>query len=96
MYCAISSHEFSIKFDKLIERCGNDFLILKEELIKLHENTKKIVDFAAIYDFDEKTPGNGFRSFIHVCLSAVDLIDEIFDNFEGRCSRCICGNSNFR
>lgn len=32
---------------------------------------KKIIEFAPSYDFDEHTPGNGYRSFVFVMESSV-------------------------
>lgn len=39
--------------------------------------TKKIENFAADYDFDGDTPGNGYRSFIHIFTAAVKHTEKI-------------------
>lgn len=41
---------------------------------------KKIDKFAVNYDFDEITPGNGFHSFVDVCLLAAKKAAEICKN----------------
>lgn len=48
-----------------------------EFLKKLLPVTKSIEDFAGIYDFDEETPGNGYRSFVHIFNSAVIHTEKI-------------------
>lgn len=75
--------------DQLITLCRNNenyfrgdslqrsFLTLVEFLEKSGPVLKEIDSFASDYDFDEKTPGNGFRSFIHVFDSAVIYTEKI-------------------
>lgn len=53
------------------------FTKVKEELRKSVPVIKTIEDFAGIYDFDEKTPGNGYRSFVHIFKSAVIHTEKI-------------------
>jgi Hormone-sensitive lipase (HSL) N-terminus len=48
-------------FDKLSESLEKSVLV-----------SRKIDSFAQIYDFDAKTPGNGYRSFLHIYDSALD------------------------
>lgn len=38
---------------------------------------KDIESFAGEYDFDEKTPGNGYRSFIFIFDAAVKHVEKI-------------------
>lgn len=38
---------------------------------------KEIESFAGLYDFDEKTQGNGYRSFVYIFNSAVKHSDTI-------------------
>jgi hormone-sensitive lipase len=51
--------------------CSN-FEKLKEFLQKSVPVIKEIETFAHTYDFDDETPGNGYRSFIFIYESAVD------------------------
>lgn len=39
--------------------------------------TKKIESFVSDYDFDEDTPGNGYRSFIFIFSAAVKHTEKI-------------------
>ncbi|CAI5454221.1 unnamed protein product [Caenorhabditis angaria] len=60
---------------------------LKESIEVLKENIKKLQEVAPKYDFDEKTPGNGYRSLVCVCdtvlLHVVSLQKAVI---EQRCS----------
>lgn len=47
------------------------FAKVKHELESLVPVIKQIENFAGIYDFDEKTPGNGYRSFVYIFKCAV-------------------------
>lgn len=38
---------------------------------------KEIESFAGDYDFDEKTPGNGYRSFVYIFKAAVKHTEKI-------------------
>jgi Hormone-sensitive lipase (HSL) N-terminus len=53
------------------------FLKLVEFLEKSTPVTKQIDGFAGDYDFDEKTPGNGYRSFLFIFASAVKHTEKI-------------------
>lgn len=44
---------------------------LKLTLKKCSKSVDEIENFAHEYDFDEETPGNGFRSFVEIFDSAV-------------------------
>lgn len=46
-------------------------------LEKLVSLAKTVEEFAAIYDFDEKTPGNGYRSFVYIFNSAIEHTSKI-------------------
>lgn len=50
--------------------CSN-FEKLKEFLTKSLPVIKEIESFSVIYDYDEKTPGNGYRSFTFIFHSGV-------------------------
>lgn len=76
--------------DQLISLCRNNenyfrgdislqrhFSKVIEFLEKSGSVLKEIESFAGEYDFDEKTPGNGFRSFIHVFNSAVVYTEKV-------------------
>lgn len=54
----------------------SSFKKISEFLLKSNQVLKQIKNFAGIYDFDEKTPGNGFRSFIFIFDAAVNYIDQ--------------------
>ena len=56
------------------------------ELVKKSKfNVKKIESFAADFDFDENTPGNGYRSFVSVFNAALKHTEKtckhIADNY---------------
>ena len=46
-------------------------------LNKIVPMTKAIETFAGIYDFDDQTPGNGYRSFVYIFNSAVKHTEKI-------------------
>jgi hormone-sensitive lipase len=52
-------------------RMQQNFEKLREFLDKSVPVVKEIESFAHKYDYDEKTPGNGYRSFVHIFESAV-------------------------
>lgn len=45
---------------------------LNENLIKAEPVLREVDGFAYTYDYDESTPGNGYRSFIFIFESALD------------------------
>jgi hormone-sensitive lipase len=45
---------------------------LNEGLVKSEPILREVDSFAHIYDFDESTPGNGYRSFIFIFEAALD------------------------
>jgi hormone-sensitive lipase len=45
---------------------------LNEGLVKSEPILREVDSFAHIYDFDESTPGNGYRSFIFIFDAALD------------------------
>jgi hormone-sensitive lipase len=53
------------------------FLKATKYLEKLVPVTKTVEEFATIYDFDENTPGNGYRSFVYIFNSAVEHASKI-------------------
>lgn len=48
------------------------FETLIKTVAKIHLIVKEIEGFAADYDFDKMSPGNGYRSFVDVYDSAVN------------------------
>lgn len=52
------------KFCEIIET-------LIKTVAKIHLIVKEIEGFAPNYDFDKMSPGNGYRSFVDVCDSAI-------------------------
>lgn len=70
-------------YDRLITLCRNNENCFREESLKANFRViaefleksgpllKEIESFASEYDLDEKTPGNGYRSFLQVFNSAV-------------------------
>lgn len=63
--------------------CSN-FEKMKEYLEKSVPVIKEIEDFSPNYDFDEHTPGNGYRSFVYIFECAlkysIKICQYIFDN----------------
>lgn len=53
------------------------FQTLIESVQEINSLISTIEGFAANYDFDEKTPGNGYRSFISLCQSAVRRVTKV-------------------
>ena len=53
------------------------FTKLIEELEKSIPVIKEIESFAGVYDFDENTPGNGYRSFVFIFDAAVKHTEKI-------------------
>lgn len=53
-------------FTKLIEKLEKSVPVIKE-----------IESFAGLYDFDENTPGNGYRSFVFIFDAAVKHTEKI-------------------
>lgn len=58
------SNKNGFKFTKILNS-------IIETLIKLEPLVNDIRSFAGKYDFDERTPGNGYRSFVLVVDTAV-------------------------
>jgi hormone-sensitive lipase len=56
-----------------IDRCFSElFSVIIEVVAKADLDVEQIKAFAPLYDFDEKTPGNGYRSFVFVYDSALE------------------------
>lgn len=53
-------------------RMSTAFDKMHEYLLKSVPVLRKIDSFAHIYDYDESTPGNGYRSFIFIFETALD------------------------
>lgn len=53
------------------------FAKVKMELENSVPVIKEIERFAGVYDFDEKTPGNGYRSFVYIFKCAVIHTEKI-------------------
>lgn len=53
------------------------FIKLIETLQKSVPVIKEIESFVAVYDFDEHTPANGYRSFVHIFDAAVKHTERI-------------------
>lgn len=58
-------------FDKTNKTLKSNLLQLKNAFEKCSRTVEEIETFASEYDFDEKTPGNGYRSFLDITGSAV-------------------------
>ena len=56
------------------------------EIVKLVDRIKEVVyeinNFASEYDFDENTPGNGYRSFIEIVDAAIAYTEGISRKIE--------------
>ncbi|CAD6194356.1 unnamed protein product [Caenorhabditis auriculariae] len=53
------------------ERMTSVYLKLRESVAELKGNISQLQEISPKYDFDEKTPGNGYRSLVCVCDTAV-------------------------
>lgn len=69
---ARSNLGFVEKFDKQSESSIVSYKLLIEIVSKSNPIFKKIDAFAPQYDFDETSPGNGYRSFVYVYEKAVE------------------------
>lgn len=82
--------------DQLIALCRNNENFFHDDFIQLYSRDiadgleksvpilKEIESFASEYDFDEKTPGNGFRSFLIVFNSAVVYIQRVCNDIKDK------------
>lgn len=76
------------KFHEVIEKCEANsesiFQSLCEDLKQLKNFTQEISSFASTYDFSESSPGNGYWSFVHVSLAALDYSNKELENTKRR------------
>uniref|UniRef100_A0A8R1HXG5 Hormone-sensitive lipase n=2 Tax=Caenorhabditis japonica TaxID=281687 RepID=A0A8R1HXG5_CAEJA len=78
-------------FEKIAQSGSNGYnermpavqAVLQASIEQLKENIKKLQEVAPKYDYDEKTPGNGYRSLICICdttlLHVVSLQKAVFE-----------------
>lgn len=67
---------------------GQTFCQIFESLTKSVEKikplVKKIEVFAGDYDFDQKSPGNGYRTFVYVYESAIKRVVKLSTQIEAK------------
>lgn len=59
------------------------------------ETIRSIEQFAELYDFDEKTPGNGYRSFVFIYEAALFHILRVCDEIITKRDSFFFRNSHF-
>lgn len=72
------------------------FQSLIETVQKIVPVISIIEGFAVNYDFDEKTPGNGYRSFISVCQSAVRRVKKVCELIKQKRESVFFQRSSFK
>lgn len=72
------------KNDKNGKRFFEIFRSLIDVLAQIVPVVKEIESFASVYDFDESTPGNGYRSFVYLFESAVEKSLQICDHVKSK------------
>lgn len=86
-------------FSKVNTANGQSFCRLFESLIecvdKIKPLLKEIEGFAADYDFDEKSPGNGYRSFVYICDLAVKRTLKLTVEVETKCENIFFRSSYY-
>lgn len=68
--CQSNENYFSSDKSELGQQFLANFSGIREFVIKLEQIVLKITKFAGEYDFDEKTPANGYRSYCGIIQSA--------------------------
>jgi hypothetical protein len=75
------------KFSKVIEKCETKneekFQKIIEMMKRLKNLTREILSFASIYDFSDLSRGNGFWSFVHVSLAALEFTEKKVETVKG-------------
>lgn len=71
------------------------FESLTKSIAKIKPLVKEIEGFAGDYDFDQKSPGNGYRSFVYVYESAVKRVVKLSTQIESKRENIWFRNSFF-
>lgn len=69
--CESNENYFQSDKSELGQQFLTSFSGIRELVGRLEETVLKIANFAGEYDFDEKTPANGYRSYCGIIQSAV-------------------------
>lgn len=72
------------KNDKSGQIFCESFRSLLEIVTQIIPIIENIESFASEYDFDEKTPGNGYRSFVYLVESAVRRVLKICEHVRNK------------
>lgn len=75
--CAKNAEYFAKDSSENGQRLYISFLAIKEGVEQIWPTVSKVRDVSPKYDFDENTPGNGFRSFVSVFDSAIKYAIEL-------------------
>lgn len=75
--CIINEEYFSADTTELGVNFATSFKKIAKFLNKSESVLREIESFAGEYDYDEKTPGNGYRSFILVFTDAVQYTEKV-------------------
>lgn len=72
MNCQDQCNFFKTDDSEKGQRLYNSFLSWQRIIVNANDLVQKVSAFAPNYDFDESTPGNGYRSFVGVTNSMID------------------------
>lgn len=75
--CAKNAEYFAKDNSENGQRLYISFLAIRDNIEQIWPTLSNIRRVAPNYDFDEKTPGNGYRSFVAVVDSAVSHAIEL-------------------
>lgn len=82
-FCLANAEHFMAHSDQNGIRLRAAMLVILDHLEQLQPLYKEISRIAPLFDFDEQTPGNGFRSFLV-------LIDKCIVNLRSVCHEIYC------
>lgn len=75
--CENNREYFNKGKGQLEAQMSENFRRIQEFLKQLELLIKELESFAGEYDFDESTPGNGYRSFIFIFDAAVKYVERV-------------------
>lgn len=75
--CSTNAEYFAKDNSENGQRLYISFLAIKDNIEQIWPTLANIRRVAADYDFDENTPGNGYRSFVSVVDSAISHAIEL-------------------
>lgn len=82
--CTVNADYFARDSSENGQRLYICFLAIKDELDLLWPKMLLIQEQVHYYDFDENTPGNGYRSFLSVASLAINYAKELSANVEAK------------